>query len=120
MIDLDGTDNKSQLGANAMLSFSLSSAKLAAMVSKKPFYGYLYELSHGAKKRSTYLMPIPSCNIINGGKHAGGRLKIQEFMLLPVGAKTYSEGLQMVVEVLSQFKECNQEETWNCRHQRRR
>ena len=74
---LDGTANKGKLGANAILAVSLCSAKLAAMIQNKPLYAYLYELMHGGKTRGNYLMPIPSSNILNGGKHAGGKLAIQ-------------------------------------------
>jgi enolase len=99
MIRLDGTPNKAKLGANAILAVSMAAAKLAAKLMKKPLYGYFYELAHGGKNRGNYLMPIPSSNVLNGGKHAGGNLAIQEFMILPVGAKTFSQSIQMITEV---------------------
>jgi enolase len=85
MIKLDGTLNKAKLGANAILAVSMAAAKLAAQILKKPLYAYFYELSHGGKTRGNYLMPIPGSNVLNGGKHAGGNLAIQEFMIMPVG-----------------------------------
>ncbi|TFG17572.1 MAG: phosphopyruvate hydratase [Promethearchaeota archaeon] len=103
MIKIDGTHNKSNLGANAILSVSLSVAKLAAKLSEKPLHAYLYELSF-QKARKDYLMPLPCCNIINGGEHAGNNLAVQEFMVLPFGAKTFSKALQNVVEVYQTLK----------------
>lgn len=101
---LDGTSNKSKLGANAILAVSLCAAKLTAMVKNQPLYAHIYELMHGGKTRGNFLMPIPSSNILNGGKHAGGKLAIQEFMILPIGAKSFSQSLQMVVEVYHNLK----------------
>jgi enolase len=103
MINLDGTDNKSNLGANAILSISLAVSKLAAQLLKKPLFKYLYELAY-EKAQSDYLLPLPCCNIINGGKHAGNNLAIQEFMILPIGAKTFSQAIQNVVEVYQTLK----------------
>ncbi|MHA1104813.1 MAG: phosphopyruvate hydratase, partial [Promethearchaeota archaeon] len=98
MINIDGTDNKSELGANAILSVSLSTSKLAARLLDKPLFEHLYELSHN-KSRNDYLLPLPCCNIINGGEHAGNNLSIQEFMILPIGAKSFSQAMQNVAEV---------------------
>lgn len=103
MIAIDGTENKSKLGANAILSVSLAIAKLAAQLSKKPLFAYIYELSHD-KTREDYLLPIPCSNILNGGEHAGNNLSIQEFMILPIGAKSFSGSVQMVVEVYQTLK----------------
>jgi enolase len=97
LISLDGTPNKERLGANAILAVSMGAAKLAAMVKKQPLYSHFYDLSHG-KTRGNFLMPIPSSNVLNGGKHAGGNLAIQEFMILPVGANSFSHAIQMITE----------------------
>jgi enolase len=103
MLFLDGTDNKSKLGANAILSVSLAVAKLAAKLSEKPLFTYLYELSYN-KPQKKYLLPLPFCNIINGGEHAGNNLAIQEFMVLPIGAKSFSQAIQNVAEVYHTLK----------------
>lgn len=104
MISIDGTENKSNIGANAILSVSLSVAKLAAELLNKPLFSYIYELSHN-KSNTKFLMPIPCCNIINGGKHAGNNLAVQEFMILPIGARNFSKAIQNVVEVYQTLKE---------------
>ncbi|MCJ7649937.1 MAG: phosphopyruvate hydratase [Candidatus Lokiarchaeota archaeon] len=103
MINIDGTDNKSELGANAILSVSLATSKLAARLLDKPLFEHLYELSHN-KSRKDYLLPLPCCNIINGGEHAGNNLSIQEFMILPIGAKSFSQAMQNVAEVYHNLK----------------
>lgn len=103
MIAIDGTDNKSNLGANAILSVSLATAKLAAKLSEKPLFAHLYEISFG-KSRQDYLLPLPCCNILNGGEHAGNNLAIQEFMILPVGASHFSEAIRQVSEVYHTLK----------------
>ncbi len=103
MLAIDGTENKSKLGANAILSVSLAVAKLAAKLSDKPLFEYLYELSYD-KSREDFLLPLPCCNILNGGEHAGNNLAIQEFMILPIGAKTFSNAIQNVVEVYQTLK----------------
>ena len=104
MIDLDGTGNKGKLGANAILSVSLAAMKAAAIATEKPLYQYIYELAFG-KTPTKYLMPVPGSNVLNGGKHAGSELAIQEFMVFPVGAKSYVDGLQMIVETYHTLKE---------------
>jgi len=98
MIIIDGTENKSNLGANAILSVSLAVAKLAAKLSEIPLYTHIYNLAFH-KTRDDYLLPLPSCNIINGGEHGGNNLAIQEFMILPIGAKSFSNAIQNVAEV---------------------
>ncbi|MGV9200128.1 MAG: phosphopyruvate hydratase [Promethearchaeia archaeon] len=103
MIELDGTENKGNLGANAILSVSLSVAKLAAKLQNIPLYEHLHALAYG-KTRKDYLLPYPFCNIINGGEHAGNDLSIQEFMVVPVGANIFSEGIRMVAEVYHNLK----------------
>jgi len=91
MIEMDGTPNKAKLGANAILGVSLAAAKAAASEMGLPLYRYLGGVN-------THRLPIPSFNVLNGGQHAGNDLAIQEFMILPVGAKTFSEGLRMGAE----------------------
>ncbi|MBY9007688.1 MAG: phosphopyruvate hydratase [Candidatus Lokiarchaeota archaeon] len=103
MLQIDGTDNKKNLGANAILSVSLAVAKLAAKLKKVPLYEHLYELSH-EKTRKDYLLPLPCCNIINGGEHAGNSLSIQEFMILPIGADSFSTAIRYVSEVYHVLK----------------
>ncbi len=91
MIEMDGTTNKSKLGANAILGVSLAAAKAAANSMGLPLYRYLGGVN-------TYTLPVPSFNVLNGGKHAGNDLAIQEFMIEPTGAKSFSEGLRMAAE----------------------
>jgi len=91
MIEMDGTPNKSSLGANAILGVSLATAKAAASSIGMPLYKYLGGVN-------TTRLPVPSFNVLNGGKHAGNELAIQEFMIQPTGAKTFSEGLRMAAE----------------------
>src|SRR5688572_13372264 len=95
MIRLDGTANKGKLGANAILSVSLAVARAAANEKNVPFYAYLQSLS-GTKKVS---LPLPMMNIINGGQHGGFATDIQEFMIMCVGAKTFSDAIRMGAEV---------------------
>ncbi|MFW9894214.1 MAG: phosphopyruvate hydratase, partial [Candidatus Thorarchaeota archaeon] len=103
MINIDGTDNKSNLGANAILSVSLAVTKIAAKLKEIPLYTHLHNLAY-KKSRKDFLLPLPSCNIINGGEHAGNNLAIQEFMILPVGAKSFSNAIQNVAEVYQTLK----------------
>ncbi|MHA1264205.1 MAG: phosphopyruvate hydratase [Candidatus Helarchaeota archaeon] len=104
MIELDGTENKANLGANAILSVSLAVAKLAAKVRGLPLYQYLYELIN-KKHADQFLLPVPMANILNGGKHAGNDLAIQEFMILPINFKTFHRALQAVSEIYQTLKE---------------
>jgi enolase len=97
MIDLDGTENKERLGANAILGVSLAVAKAAAASTGLPLYRYL----GGATAR---VMPVPMMNIMNGGKHAAGSTDLQEFMVMPVGAATFAEGLRWGVEIYHSLK----------------
>ncbi len=92
MIELDGTENKAKLGANAILAVSLSCAKAAAKSLKLPFFRYIGGV-HGVK------MPVPMMNILNGGAHASNNVDIQEFMIMPVGADSFSEGLRQCCEI---------------------
>lgn len=95
MIELDGTPNKARLGANAILAVSLAAAKAAALAQKKPLYQYVAELA-GTESLS---LPLPMMNIINGGKHAAGSTDIQEFMIMPVGATSFSHCIQIGAEI---------------------
>ena len=97
MIDLDGTSNKARLGANAILGVSLAAAKAAACAAQFPLYRYV----GGA---NAHLMPVPMMNIINGGEHADNPIDFQEFMIMPVGADTFSEGLRMGAEIFHTLK----------------
>ncbi|MBU3824039.1 MAG: phosphopyruvate hydratase [Candidatus Oceanisphaera merdipullorum] len=96
MIDLDGTENKAKLGANAILAVSLAVAKAAALSKGVPLYAWIAELNGTPGK---YSMPLPMMNIINGGEHADNNVDIQEFMIQPVGAKNIKEALRMGAEV---------------------
>lgn len=97
MIELDGTPNKSRLGANAILAVSLAVAKAAAACLGTPLYRYL-----GAPNSN--VMPVPMMNIINGGSHSDSPIAFQEFMIRPVGAQTFSDGLRMGVEVFHSLR----------------
>ena len=97
MIELDGTDNKSRLGANAILGASMAAARAAAKVTNSPLYEYL-------SVNKKLLMPVPMMNILNGGSHADNTVDIQEFMIFPIGAKTFSEALRMGTEIFHQLK----------------
>jgi enolase len=100
MIKLDGTKNKSKLGANAMLAASMALARAGAAAKGLTLYEHIAKL-YGTKKIT---MPVPSFNIINGGKHAGNKLDIQEYMIMPVGAKNFSEALRMGSEIYQMLK----------------
>lgn len=97
MLKLDGTENKSQLGANAILGVSMAAAKCASLSKKQPLYKYL-----GGDKAK--LLPVPLMNILNGGLHADNNLDIQEFMIMPIGALTFREALRMATETFHSLK----------------
>ncbi len=97
LLNLDGTENKSNLGANAILGVSLAVAKAAAAEQKVPLYRYLG--GNDAK-----ILPVPLMNILNGGVHADNNLDIQEFMIVPLGASTFSEALRMATEIFHHLK----------------
>jgi len=97
MIELDGTPNKSVLGANAILGVSLAVAKAAAEESRMPLYRYIGGMNSN-------LLPIPMMNILNGGAHADNGIDFQEFMIMPIGAETFSEALRMGTEVFHHLK----------------
>jgi enolase len=97
MISMDGTDNKGKFGANAILGVSLACAKAAANVLNQPLYRYI-----GGVGANT--MPVPMMNILNGGSHADNKIDIQEFMVMPFGAESFSEGLRMGTEIFHHLK----------------
>ncbi|MEO1625586.1 MAG: phosphopyruvate hydratase, partial [Bacteroidota bacterium] len=97
MRELDGTENKSKLGANAILGVSLAVAKAAAQESSQPLYRYIGGVN-------AHVLPVPMMNILNGGSHADNSIDFQEFMIMPVGADFFSEGLRMGVEVFHNLK----------------
>ncbi|KWW29524.1 MAG: enolase [bacterium P3] len=98
MIELDGTDNKSRLGANAILGVSLACAKAAAMENSQELFRYLGGVG-------AYMLPVPMMNILNGGSHADNSIDFQEFMIMPVGAPTFSEALRMGCEVFHNLRD---------------
>jgi len=102
MIELDGTENKANLGANAILSVSLSAARAEATSEKKPLYAYLSKFNPDFK--GVYTMPIPEMNVMNGGKHANWATDIQEYMLFPIGAKSIVEAVRMNAEIYQNLK----------------
>lgn len=97
MINIDGTENKANLGANAMLAVSLAVAKAAAIEGETPFYRYIGGVS-------ACTLPLPMLNILNGGAHADNGLDVQEFMILPVGAESFSHALRMGTEIYHSLK----------------
>jgi len=97
MLELDGTKNKSKLGANSMLAVSLACAKAGAEETIQPLYRYV-----GGVNAAT--LPVPMMNILNGGSHADNRIDFQEFMVMPVGAESFSQGLKMGVEIFHHLK----------------
>ena len=101
MIELDGTDNKAKLGANAILAVSLANAKAAAQDQDLPLYAHIANLNGTPGQ---YSMPVPMMNIINGGEHADNNVDIQEFMVQPVGAKTFADALRMGAEIFHHLK----------------
>jgi len=101
MLELDGTDNKANLGANAILAVSLAAAKAAAQAKNIPLYQHIAEIN-GTPGR--YSMPVPMMNILNGGEHADNNVDIQEFMVQPVGAKSFAEALRCGAEIFHALK----------------
>jgi enolase len=97
MIDLDGTENKGRLGANAILGVSLAAARASAQEAGKPLYSYL-------NNDAEYILPVPMMNIINGGAHADNSVDMQEFMILPVGAPSFREAIRYGAEVFHALK----------------
>lgn len=107
MIELDGTENKSHLGANAILAVSLAVAHAAAADANLPLYRYL------AKDQTAFVMPIPLMNIINGGAHADNNVDMQEFMIVPKGAPNFAEALRYGAEVFHTLKKVLQKRGYN-------
>ena len=101
MLELDGTDNKSNLGANAILSVSLAVCKAAATHLKAPLFSYIAEISNN---KSPLTLPVPMMNIVNGGEHADNNVDIQEFMIQPTGASSFSEALRHGAEIFHALK----------------
>ena len=97
MLDIDGTDNKSRIGANAILGVSLAVAKAAAEESKQSLYRYIGGVN-------AHTLPVPMMNILNGGSHADNSIDFQEFMVMPIGAESFSESLRMGVEIFHNLK----------------
>lgn len=106
MIALDGTETKSRLGANAILAVSLAAAKATAFAKQLRLFDYVHDLSTAPRDIS---LPVPLCNIINGGKHAAGSTDIQEFMIMPVGASSFKEAIRMMAEVFHALKKVLEE-----------
>ena len=102
MIELDDTDNKANLGANAILSVSLSTARAEAASEKKPLYEYLTKFNPDFK--GIYTMPVPEMNVMNGGKHANWATDIQEYMLFPIGASSVVDAVRMNAEIYQELK----------------
>ena len=101
MIELDGTENKTNLGANSILAVSLAAAKAAASAKGMPLYAHIAEINGTAGQ---FTMPVPMMNILNGGEHADNNVDIQEFMIQPVGAKNFAQALQMGSEIFHNLK----------------
>ena len=101
MLDADGTENKANLGANAILAVSLAAAKAAAVDQGKPLYEYISDLQDDDNE---YSLPVPMMNIINGGEHADNNVDIQEFMIQPVGAPTVAEAIRYGAEIFHALK----------------
>lgn len=101
MLDADGTDNKSVLGANAILAVSLAAAKAAAIAKNIPLYQHIADVNGTPGQ---YSLPVPMMNILNGGEHADNNVDIQEFMVQPVAAKTFSEAMQVGAEIFHALK----------------
>ena len=100
MIELDGTKNKGKLGANAILAVSMAVSKAGAAEKGVPLYKHIADLAGNGK----LVLPVPAFNVINGGAHAGNKLAMQEFMILPVGASTFAEAMRMGSEVYHNLK----------------
>ncbi len=106
LIELDGTENKANLGANAILAVSLACAKAAAMALELPFWQYLGGIR-------AHVLPVPMMNVINGGKHADNSINLQEFMIMPVGAPSFKEALRWCTEVFHTLKDLLKKEGYS-------
>jgi len=103
MRQLDGTETKSKLGANALLGVSMAVCRAAALDSETPLYAYIRKL-HGGKASAPYVLPAPMMNVVNGGAHATNNVDFQEFMLFPIGAPTFTEALRYGAETFHTLK----------------
>lgn len=110
MLDADGTDNKANLGANAILAVSLAAAKAAAIAKGIPLYQHIAEINGTPGQ---YSMPVPMMNILNGGEHADNNVDIQEFMIQPVAAKSFAQALQVGAEIFHSLKKVLQSQGLN-------
>jgi len=99
LIALDGTATKSRLGANALLAVSMAAARAAAAAHKQPLYAYIAQISGRASADGRYVLPVPMMNILNGGAHADSSVDFQEFMVMPLGASSFAEGLRAGTEI---------------------
>ena len=115
MLQLDGTDNKSKLGANAILAVSLANVQAGANYNQISLFNYIRKHLHESKtiKYNNYVLPIPMMNILNGGSHADNNVDIQEFMIMPVGFTTYSESLRAGVEIFHKLKKLLKQRGYN-------
>lgn len=111
MIELDGTDNKARLGANAILAVSLACARAAAAAAKQPLYQYLAKFNPNFTGQ--YVLPVPMMNVLNGGKHANWATDIQEYMILPIGAKTEAGAIRMCSEIYQSLKKVLKNQNYN-------
>ncbi|NRL36221.1 enolase, partial [Salmonella enterica subsp. enterica serovar Typhi] len=100
MLDMDGSENKSKFGANAILGVSLAVCKAGAAEKEVPLYRHIADLA-GNKE---VVLPVPAFNVINGGSHAGNKLAMQEFMILPIGAESFKEAMRIGAEVYHNLK----------------
>jgi enolase len=110
MIELDGTENKERLGANAILGVSLAFSHAATKAEKKPLYQYFKEISETEEK---YIIPVPMMNILNGGKHAENSTDLQEFMIMPLSAPSFKEALRYGAEIFHSLKKILKERSLN-------
>jgi enolase len=111
MIELDGTDNKSHLGANAILAVSIACLRAGAVARKRQFYEYVGDV-FGKPANEPYTMPIPLINVLNGGKHAIGSSDFQEYMIVPIGAPTFAEATRWAAETFHELKKIIRERGW--------
>jgi len=111
MIELDGTDNKSHLGANAILAVSIACLRAGAVARRMQFYEYVAEV-FGKPAKEPFTMPIPLINVLNGGKHAIGSSDFQEYMIVPIGAPTFAEATRWAAETFHELRGIIRERGW--------
>lgn len=107
MIDLDGSKDKQNLGANAILAISMAAARAGAAASGLPLYDFLAQ--EFDRKEKTYVLPVPFMNVLNGGDHSGNTMAFQEFMIAPVGASSFAEGIRLNAETYQVLKKLVEE-----------